>query len=109
MSATVPKRNKKRNAARAVHRFIWVLCFAAGTQGLMMTCHAESNWARNPRIAVQEEYSLAVKRGTVEALELFIARHPQSELAVLAAEQIREMKAAGSQSSDGNARLRQEP
>jgi hypothetical protein len=37
--------------------------------------------ARDPKIAVQEEYETARQRGTVEALELFIARHPDDPLA----------------------------
>jgi hypothetical protein len=37
--------------------------------------------ARDPQLAVQEEYQLARQRGTVQALELFIARHPDSPLA----------------------------
>jgi hypothetical protein len=37
--------------------------------------------ARDPQLAVQEEYQLARQRGTAEALELFIARHPDSPLA----------------------------
>jgi hypothetical protein len=37
--------------------------------------------ARNPERAVEEEYQIARQRGTREALELFIARHPDSPLA----------------------------
>ena len=37
--------------------------------------------ARDPQLAVQEEYQLALQRGTAQALELFIARHPDSPLA----------------------------
>jgi hypothetical protein len=37
--------------------------------------------ARDPRIAVQEEYEIARQQGTVKALELFIARHPDDPLA----------------------------
>jgi hypothetical protein len=37
--------------------------------------------ARDPQLAVQEEYQLARQRGTAQALELFIARHPDSPLA----------------------------
>jgi hypothetical protein len=37
--------------------------------------------ARNPERAVEEEYQIARQRGTREALELFIARHPDSALA----------------------------
>jgi len=37
--------------------------------------------ARDPSIAVAEEYELARKKGTAEAFELFIARHGDSPLA----------------------------
>lgn len=37
--------------------------------------------ARDPKLAVEEEYQLALQRGTVQALELFIARHPDEPLA----------------------------
>ena len=37
--------------------------------------------ARDPKIAAEEEYQIARQRGTVQALELFIARHPDDPLA----------------------------
>jgi hypothetical protein len=37
--------------------------------------------ARDPKLAVEEEYQIAMRQGTVEALELFIARHPDDPLA----------------------------
>jgi hypothetical protein len=37
--------------------------------------------ARDPEIAVREEYDIAVRSGTVEAYDLFIARHPKHRLA----------------------------
>ena len=37
--------------------------------------------ARDPKIAVEEEYQIARQPGTVQALELFIARHPDDPLA----------------------------
>ena len=37
--------------------------------------------ARDPKLAVEEEYQLALRQGTVQALELFIARHPDDALA----------------------------
>ncbi|MCP3464976.1 hypothetical protein [Bradyrhizobium sp. CCGUVB23] len=37
--------------------------------------------ARDPSIAVAEEYELARRKGTAEALELFIARHGDDPLA----------------------------
>ncbi len=39
-----------------------------------------ANTARDPDIATREEFELAVKAGTVAAIDLFIARHPESEL-----------------------------
>lgn len=48
--------------------------------------------ARNPEIAVAEEYEIARRRGTAEALELFIARHPDSALAERARAELRQMK-----------------
>lgn len=40
--------------------------------------------ARAPSAAVAEEYELARRKGTPEALELFIARHPDSAQAAKA-------------------------
>jgi hypothetical protein len=37
--------------------------------------------ARDPSIAVAEEYELARRKGTAEALELFIARHGDDPIA----------------------------
>ena len=37
--------------------------------------------ARDPDIAIKEEYGAAIKVGTVKALNLFVARHPESPLA----------------------------
>jgi hypothetical protein len=37
--------------------------------------------ARDPAVAVAEEYEAALRKGTREALELFIARHPDDPLA----------------------------
>ena len=37
--------------------------------------------ARDPEVAVAEEYQAARQRGTAQALELFIARHPDSACA----------------------------
>lgn len=45
--------------------------------------------ARDPNIAVEEEYELAQQRGTAEALELFITRHPDSPLAAKARADLR--------------------
>jgi hypothetical protein len=48
--------------------------------------------ARDPQLAVQEEYQLARQRGTAQALELFIARHPDSPLAEKARADLATMK-----------------
>ena len=48
--------------------------------------------SRNPDIAVAEEYEIARRRGTAEALELFIARHPESSLAKRARAELEQMK-----------------
>jgi hypothetical protein len=37
--------------------------------------------ARDPKAAVEEEYQMARRQGTVKSLELFIARHPDDPLA----------------------------
>jgi len=47
--------------------------------------------ARDPKIAVEEEYQIARQRGTVKALELFIARHPDDPLAQKARADLRRM------------------
>ena len=36
--------------------------------------------ARDPNLAVQEEYQIARRLNTVQSLELFIARHPDDAL-----------------------------
>jgi hypothetical protein len=48
--------------------------------------------ARAPSAAVAEEYELARQKGTPEALELFIARHPDSAQAQKAREDLGAMK-----------------
>lgn len=40
--------------------------------------------ARDPKLAVEEEYQLARRQGTAQALEIFIARHPEDPLAAKA-------------------------
>ncbi|MBR1194870.1 hypothetical protein JQ620_23055 [Bradyrhizobium sp. AUGA SZCCT0274] len=47
--------------------------------------------ARDPKLAVEEEYQLARRRNTVEALELFIARHPDDPLAAKARTDLRRL------------------
>jgi hypothetical protein len=46
---------------------------------------------RDPKIAVEEEYQIARQRGTVQALELFIERHPDDPLAEKARANLRRM------------------
>ncbi|MET4801595.1 hypothetical protein [Bradyrhizobium sp. LB11.1] len=48
--------------------------------------------ARDPSAAVAEEYELARQKGTPEALELFITRHPDSTQAEKAREDLAAMK-----------------
>lgn len=48
--------------------------------------------ARDPSAAVAEEYELARQKGTPEAFELFIARHPDSPQAQKAREDLGAMK-----------------
>jgi hypothetical protein len=47
--------------------------------------------ARDPRLAVQEEYQMARRLNTVQALELFIARHPDDPLAARARADLRSL------------------
>ena len=47
--------------------------------------------ARDPKIAVEEEYQIARQQGTVQALELFIARHPDDPLAQKALADLRQI------------------
>jgi hypothetical protein len=47
--------------------------------------------ARDPKVAVEEEYQLARQRGTAQALELFIARHADDPLAEKARADLRRM------------------
>jgi hypothetical protein len=47
--------------------------------------------ARDSKIAVAEEFELARKRGTAEALELFIVRHPDDPLVEQARDLIKQL------------------
>ena len=47
--------------------------------------------ARDGNIAIREELDAARRAGTVEAYELFIARHPQHPLAEMAREELRRL------------------
>jgi len=40
-----------------------------------------ANSARDGSVAIREEYDLAIRTGTREALRLFLARHPDSDYA----------------------------
>jgi hypothetical protein len=47
--------------------------------------------ARDPQLAVEEEYQMARRKNTVQALELFIARHPDNPLAAKARADLRSL------------------
>jgi len=47
--------------------------------------------ARDPKLAVEEEYQMARRLNTVQALELFIARHPDDPLAARARADLRSL------------------
>jgi hypothetical protein len=47
--------------------------------------------ARDPKIAVEEEYQMARRQGTAQALELFIARHADDPLAEKARTDLRRL------------------
>jgi hypothetical protein len=47
--------------------------------------------ARDPKAAVEEEYQMARRQGTAQALELFIARHPDDPLAEKARADLRRL------------------
>ncbi|MGH6708464.1 MAG: hypothetical protein ACREEK_05790 [Bradyrhizobium sp.] len=45
--------------------------------------------ARDPKLAVEEEYQMARRLNTVQSLEFFIARHPDDPLAARARADLR--------------------
>ena len=47
--------------------------------------------ARDPKLAVEEEYQVARRLNTVQSLELFIARHPDDPLAARARADLRSL------------------
>lgn len=47
--------------------------------------------ARDPKLAVEEEYQMARRQNTAQALELFIARHPDDSLAARARADLRSL------------------
>ena len=49
---------------------------------------------RDPELAVREEYDLAKGRGSAEAFELFIARHPDHALVAEARRELERLKGA---------------
>ena len=51
--------------------------------------------ARDPEVAIREEYEIALKRGTAEALDLFVRRHPEHPLAAKAASASARLRAKG--------------
>lgn len=57
--------------------------------------------ARDGEVAIREEFDLAVKRGTREALELFIRRHPEHALAKEAGKLIEKMEKPAGPEKEG--------
>jgi len=47
--------------------------------------------ARDPKLAVEEEYQSALQQGTVQALQIFITRHPDSPLAEKALDRLQRL------------------
>lgn len=47
--------------------------------------------ARDPQLAVEEEYQAARRQNTIQALNLFIARHPDNPLAAKARADLRSL------------------
>jgi hypothetical protein len=96
-------RNRRIGAALAIAMLLpdaeWLITEGSGT--LSKTANAGDGQqvpsrttppARNPQLAVEEEYQLARQRGTAQALELFLARHPDSPLAEKARADLAAMK-----------------
>ena len=48
--------------------------------------------ARDGDIAIREEFDIALQRNTIDALNLFIARHPGHPLAEMAAQKLRQLR-----------------
>jgi hypothetical protein len=73
------------NSDQPLREGILVMAKVAAADGIKKAGRASSvPLARDPAIAVAEEYELARQQGTVQALELFIARHGDDSLAVKA-------------------------
>jgi hypothetical protein len=62
-------------------RQLALFAMANANENLSMAPQNTTPPARDPEIAVEEEYQIARRRGTAEALKLFIARHPDGPLA----------------------------
>jgi len=65
---------------------------ANASENLSMTPQPTTPPARDPEIAVKEEYQIARRLGTAEALELFIARHPEGPFADQARADLRRIR-----------------
>lgn len=65
---------------------------ANASENLSVTPQQTTPPARDPEIAVEEEYQIARRRGTSEALRLFIARHPDGPFADKARADLRRIK-----------------
>ena len=61
--------------------FLAAACTAAASPGANQVNPNSLPPARDGNIAIQEELDAARRAGTVEAYDLFIARHPQHPLA----------------------------
>ena len=73
------------------HAVLSLLLLAAPTAGEAQGEPTEMRRARDGNIAIQEELDAARKAGTVEAYDLFLARHPKHPLATVAREERQEL------------------
>lgn len=64
---------------------------AKADQGSKVPHNSSMPPARDPSVAVAEEYEIARRKGTAEALELFIARHGDDPLAEKARADLRKL------------------
>jgi hypothetical protein len=72
-------------------RRVFMTKIAAADEALNTIRDRTTPPARDPKVAVEEEYRLARQQGTVQALELFIARHADDPLAEKARADLRRM------------------
>lgn len=77
-------------ALRAGHLALFAM--ANANENLSMTPQTTTPQARDPEIAVEEEYQIARRRGTADALKLFIARHPDGRFADKARADLRRIR-----------------